>query len=772
MGSGNCGRKKAAVVISALVALLCSLSVSQEKTPEATPEGFVPIDFGQGTLQNPASAAQSPDLWSSVGPPGIAATALVVDPQNSSIIYAGGLSGLYKTTNGGTNWHLTSVQTLNSRVSAITLHPANSAIVFIWLRTNYYGPVSSRLMKSDDGGGTWSEVLKRSAANPLEIFADPQNPQRMFTGADSAYVSADGGTSWRGAGTISGVNSIAMYRLDADILYAKNSSVLYKSTDGGQSWSVRNPALPATLGQAAAIQTSPVDPNILYAGNSSLIDTVGGFYKSTDGGFSWQRQITGLGVSKSIYRLYSDTSNPVLIYAGGFANGLHRSTDGGGTWTLISGSVSDHYVQGITEGVNGNLYCAFGGGMYVTSNQGSSWQSIDGDLKNVDVFNVVLHPTNPNILYAGALGGAYRTSDGGATWLQINNGVQDDDFFSLILNPKDPNTLYAGTFGGLVYKTTDGGTTWIERSTGLPGLGRVPISRLNLNPKHTNWIWTNWSARSYQSTDGGATWSLFIVNGGAISEATCDPQHPDTMYASYGNTLYRTTDGGVTWEIRRTGTSYAKLVVDPNDSNILFALRGSTIPSKSTDAGLTWDAIDTILAAEIFVNPLSSSFVYTATFGDGVRRTTDGGQTWSSYNNGMPYLSAWTVRSAPARPHTLYCSTFGASIFRVEESVTSVPRRPQGISDFALGQNFPNPFNPSTTIRYSLPSSSRVKLTVFNVLGEVVEELMDEEQGPGAKEVKWNGNVSTGVYFYCISATSTNDPDKRFMQVKRMLLLR
>jgi outer membrane protein assembly factor BamB len=91
---------------------------------------------------------------------------------------------------------------------------------------------------------------------------------------------------------------------------------------------------------------------------------------------------------------------------------------------------------------------------------------------------------------------------------------------------------------------------------------------------------------------------------------------------------------------------------------------------------------------------------------------------------------------------------------------------------FALSQNYPNPFNPSTTLQYGIPMSSRVRLQIYNVLGQVVAELVDGEQAAGWYRVKWNANVSTGIYFYRIDAVSTTDPNNRFVQVKKMVLLK
>jgi hypothetical protein len=91
---------------------------------------------------------------------------------------------------------------------------------------------------------------------------------------------------------------------------------------------------------------------------------------------------------------------------------------------------------------------------------------------------------------------------------------------------------------------------------------------------------------------------------------------------------------------------------------------------------------------------------------------------------------------------------------------------------YSLSQNYPNPFNPSTTIEYGLPSASKVRLTVFDVLGRNVATLYNGEQEAGYQRLRWNAPVSSGVYFYSIDATSVQNPERRFVQVKKMLLIK
>jgi hypothetical protein len=109
----------------------------------------------------------------------------------------------------------------------------------------------------------------------------------------------------------------------------------------------------------------------------------------------------------------------------------------------------------------------------------------------------------------------------------------------------------------------------------------------------------------------------------------------------------------------------------------------------------------------------------------------------------------------------------------VDLTPTSVKTRASEIPEsFALAQNFPNPFNPSTTIRFALPQNSYVKLEIFNVVGQRVAELVNGELRAGNHQSVWSANVASGVYIYRLQAITSTTPNNRFMSVKRMLFLR
>lgn len=118
----------------------------------------------------------------------------------------------------------------------------------------------------------------------------------------------------------------------------------------------------------------------------------------------------------------------------------------------------------------------------------------------------------------------------------------------------------------------------------------------------------------------------------------------------------------------------------------------------------------------------------------------------------------------------------------ISETTTEMPPAPPGMElrlvsglpkAYALESAFPNPFNPTTTIRYELPYASKVTVRVFDILGQVVAILSNRVEQPGEQSVQWNAaGFSSGVYFYKLEATSLDKPTKTFTQVRKMVLMK
>ncbi|HMD14636.1 MAG TPA: T9SS type A sorting domain-containing protein, partial [Bacteroidota bacterium] len=194
----------------------------------------------------------------------------------------------------------------------------------------------------------------------------------------------------------------------------------------------------------------------------------------------------------------------------------------------------------------------------------------------------------------------------------------------------------------------------------------------------------------------------------------------------------------------------------------------------STDNGTSWAIVDSGLArSSVIAFTVSGTSIFAGTYGNGIFLSTNSGSSWSAVDSGLTdaFVGALTVSGS-----NLFAGTYKGGVWKrpIPEMITSVVETPRELpKQFSLAQNYPNPFNPGTTINFELPKESRVQLQLYNLLGQNVLNILNETRPAGVYEVLVNaGNLSSGVYFYRLEATSMVDLNKTFMQVRKMVLMK
>ncbi len=300
---------------SAVILLTTTQSFGQNYDT-VDPYGYSLSDWSSTQVKPSVEAYVAPDVWEPIGPMGVPAVSLAVSELDPDLIYLGGIAGLYKTTDGGTHWQIADIQSLNHRVNSIALNPLNNQIVYAWYRKNLMDSASYHLMKTTDGGTTWTVLLNRpgsNISNNSQVILDKQNPLNIYATCDSIFKTTDGGNTWATVGNFSDINAFAVYPQDADILYAnatKPQHKYYASTDGGNSWVSYTASISLN-----ALQFSVNDPSVLYAGNGSVLN--GRFMRSINGGVSWIPDTASLGRSKSVRFIALYPVHPNRMYIGG-----------------------------------------------------------------------------------------------------------------------------------------------------------------------------------------------------------------------------------------------------------------------------------------------------------------------------------------------------------------------------------------------------------------------------------------------------------------------
>jgi photosystem II stability/assembly factor-like uncharacterized protein len=320
-------------------------------------------------------------------------------------------------------------------------------------------------------------------------------------------------------------------------------------------------------------------------------------------------------------------------------SGLFRCTEGEGRWeALTEGLPEDAAVHVILVHPNDpqQIFAGTQDGPYRSTDGGATWRRLGFPDRGVMIWSLTVHPTRPNILYAGAAPVAlYRSLDGGETWHRLANAVSpahcerpgfDTRVLRITVDPNRPDDVYAALEVSGVLRSSDAGETWSDMSAPLIKLAEQPHLQSNVGGRHC-----------------GHCEGMLDSHATAISAAM-----PDTVFLGLRMGLFRSDDRGVTWydtEIGRFSplTYCHDVVVSPHDPRVIYTCLSPAAFSedgalyRSDDLAQTWRRIDRGIKAEstlmaVSPHPADPAQVYCVTRGGQVFGTADSGGSWREYH--------------------------------------------------------------------------------------------------------------------------------------------
>ena len=395
-------------------------------------------------------------------------------------------------------------------------------------------------------------------------------------------------------------------------------------------------------------------------------------------------------------------ATPRVFYAASASGGLWKTENHGITWAsvfdaqpvisigAVAVSQSNPSIVYVGTGEANNSRSSYSGdGVYKSTDAGATWANV-GLPNSQHIGRIVVHPTDPNTVYAASLGplysdnderGVYKTTDGGRTWtksLAVEVGGKHIGAVDIAMDPKHPSVLYAATYdkvrrpwtfgeggpGSGVYKTTDAGRTWTKLGGGLPDglLGRIGVSISRQDPNTVYAIIENvgplddarrlqyaegFGAPSgspselYRSDDAGKTWRR-------VAPPIAPPAPPGAAGgrgAGGGGGRGGGFDGG------NPGYYYAQVRVDPNDKEMVYVL--SVGWSRSRDGGASWERMS--FGGDnhaLWIDPADSSHLLLG-FDHGLGVSFDGGANWFSPDN-LPLAQFYAVGYDMDYPYNVY----------------------------------------------------------------------------------------------------------------------
>lgn len=637
--------------------------------------------------------------WRHLGPfRGGRSVAVAGVPQDPMVYYQGGVgSGVWKTTDAGTTWKPVSDSTFGtSSVGAIAVAPSDPNVVYVGMGEHAIrGVMTSHgdgVYRSTDAGRTWTHLGLDRTRHIARIRVHPRDPDVVWVAAQGAaygeneergvYRSKDGGATWEKVLYVSpaaGASDLALDPTNPRILYAAfwdhirhswyvrsggEGSGLWKSTDGGDTWTPIHQGLPELMGKTA-VDVSPSNPERVFAMIEA--DPGGGLYRSDDAGASWSLVSSDWSLRARPWyytEVYADSRDENTVYV--LSAPMMKSVDGGRTFTRVSTPHGDQHDLWINPDDNRVMINANDGGANVSFNAGATW-STQQNQPTVQFYRVNTDNRFPYHVYAGQQDNSTvataSASPGGIDWKDWYD-VGGCESAQPAFDKDDPRFVYSGCYMGILSEY-DHRTGAARNAQAYPG---VPIALSADRMKYR----FNWSAPMVVSQHDprtiyhGAQMLLRSRDGGkSWEEASPDLTRAQPDKLGFGGGPI--TNEGAGGEIYAT---LAHVAESPLQAGLLWTGSDDGLVHVTRDGGTTWTNVTPSGLTEGLVNAVEPSPHDPATayiaftrykfndFTPRAFRTNDYGRTWTEISAGFePEHFVRVVREDPVRRGLLYAGT-------------------------------------------------------------------------------------------------------------------
>ena len=647
-------------------------------------------------------------------------------------LFAGTADGIFRSTDEGLNWVSANSGLNTFDIRALTVLELDGGTHL------YAGIYGGGVYRSTDNGENWNFIYP--GLHSFEVVAIAVTYTDIFVGAEDYGIdrSTDNGTTWFPVNSGLTNFDVRSITLSGTNIFAGTAGGVFRSSNNGTTW------IPVNAG------LTNLDIRTLIAKGTDLFALAGNYIsRSTDNGTNW----AGVYYPTWIYSLEDITvaGSDLLVVTN---YGIVRSIDNGTNWTWVNFNFNlfppqEVFLSDITV-INNNLFASLTNGVTVRStDNGLNWIEVNSGLPGgivtafagldtyifAGIYDWFFYtPINEGTGY-----GVFRSTDNGLNWIEVNAGLTNLKVCALYVSDND---LFAGTDGDGVFLSTDYGESWTQVSEGL----WYPRQITSFASIGTNLFAGSTSPYGgggvYRSTNSGTNWTN----------------------VSYGLTSYFVSDLAVLGTNLFAGTLN---VPSSSDSGSIF---------RTADYGTNWTNVSYGYALENYMVTnlaFSGTNLFAATYNKGVFLSTNTGDSWVSFNEGLTDMSIGYFGNIAINDTEIFFISYNTN------KLIGVWRRPLSdiITTFAqaidplpinyfISQNYPNPFNPSTKISYALPNTGMIKIKVFDLLGQEIATLVNEEKQAGYYEVNFNASsLPSGVYLYRIQSGS-------FMQTRKMILLK
>ena len=567
-----------------------------------------------------------------------------------------------------------------------------------------------------------------------------------FVSGSSIYASQDGGASWHEQYsdplTTQSFDYIKMFNLNEGVAVgdapAGKPLAVLRTVNGGLTWASMNTS--HLIGMTSGDTWRRIHfANVMvgYFCSSVAQDSPQKIYKTTDGGVTWVPVFAQSGMT--IVRFYDDQIGLISSYTGqpSSPTGIlfHRTMDGGVTWQTTSSSIFDPTSALDIEFLPvdpSRVWATNGSKLFFSQDTGHLW-----------VEQVISSSTNNGRDLALSDTAGWLLCDSGTVYYTLNAKKTTRYIDPRIVRLEHRAVEYHNHISHVNTLTVDMGPPCVAvRDTVIRGrIIRVDFAHPPPITFHTLFEYVRSDTMTLRQGRAilSFPWRFYSID---LDNFLCPDSSLRIEYEVVDVESNKVIQKALETDIRK------------GKSMVMDSLSGQYVSGYSVK-GMRTQAFDATEGQRIITRmKLNTSALVDSTL-----------LTWYivgtsySYADSNEYLKYYPFLSFELPYHV---ANFASSVSRA----AAVP------SSLSLEQNYPNPFNPSTTIRFGVSTRSNVRVTIFNILGQQVTELVNREMNAGYFEQIWDASVASGLYFYRIEAVSVDDPSKRFVDVKKMILLK
>jgi len=656
------------------VALAAGVAVRAQTPQPANPQSSGPVKVDSATI----SGLGARNIGSAAMSGRIAAIDAVREGQRLTVYIGSASGGVWKSVNGGTTYKPVFDKQPVQSIGAITVDPKNPKTVWVgtgeaWTRNST--SVGDGVYKSTDGGDNWTNVGLRDSERIVKILVDPTNtdtvyvcaPGKLWSDSDErgVYKTTDGGKSWakvlKGANASTGCSMLSMDRQNPKTIYAglwefrrkgwtfrsggdspdvPSASGLFKSTDGGATWTELDASsakgLPPKPWGRVAVSVAPSKPDVVYA-FVEAVAPLNGLYRSDDGGKTWaalDRSQNMIWRPFYFANLIVDPKDENKIYKPDLS--LIFSNDGGKSFSNISGGAhGDFHDVWVDPDNTDHLITGDDGGVWYSYDGGNKWWKAQ-NLPVSQFYHVSVDMDRPYHVYGGLQDNSDWVGDsqypGGITNSRWENIYGGDGFWTFV-DPSDPDYIYTESQGGYIGRVN-------RKTHEAPALQPLPHYKegklrynwntpIHLSPTQKGTVYIG-AQFLFRSRDHGQTWERISPDlttndpqkqkqeesGGVTVDNSSAEEHTTIYSISESrfdpNTIWVGTDDGNLQLTRDGGKSW---------TNVARNMKGlppfswvSWVEASHHDAGTAYAAFDRHTFGDM------SPWVY---------RTADFGKTWT-----------------------------------------------------------------------------------------------------------------------------------------------